>query len=124
MLPPILLGVAGGSSTLAALVAFSGMIAVERYRAATQREISRAREERLTELERVRRRIAADLHDEIGSSLTQISILSEVARQQGAGVVPELNRPLGMIATASRELVDTMSDIVWRSILRRTISPT
>jgi signal transduction histidine kinase/ligand-binding sensor domain-containing protein len=99
--------------TLAALVVSSGMIAFESYRAATQREISRAREERLTELERVRRRIAADLHDEIGSSLTQISILSEVARQQGAGVLPKLNHPLGMIATASRELVDTMSDIVW-----------
>jgi signal transduction histidine kinase/ligand-binding sensor domain-containing protein len=98
---------------LAALAVLSGMTAFERYRAATQREISRAREERLTELERVRRRIAADLHDEIGSSLTQISILSEVAQQQGAGVLPELHRPLAMIATASRELVDAMSDIVW-----------
>jgi signal transduction histidine kinase len=98
---------------LAGLVVSSGVMAFERYRIATQREISRAREERLTELERVRRRIAADLHDEIGSSLTQMSILSEVARQQGAGVLPELNRPLGIIATASRELVDTMSDIVW-----------
>ena len=99
--------------TLAALGVLSGMTAFERYRTATQWQISRAREERLTELERVRRRIAADLHDEIGSSLTQISILSEVARQQGAGVLPELHHPLAMIATASRELVDAMSDIVW-----------
>ena len=41
----------------------------------------KAQEERLAELERVRRRIATDLHDDIGSSLTQISIISEVLRQ-------------------------------------------
>jgi len=99
--------------TAATLLVLGAVTGFERYRAANRREISRAREERLAELEQVRRRIAADLHDEIGSSLTQISILSEVARQQGARVLPELNRPLGAIATSSRELVDAMSDIVW-----------
>jgi len=43
--------------------------------------LRKSREERLAELERVRRRIATDLHDDIGSSLTQITILSEVAHQ-------------------------------------------
>jgi signal transduction histidine kinase len=99
--------------TLASVVVLSAVAALERYRAATRREISRAREQRLLELERVRRRIAADLHDEIGSSLTQIAILSEVARQQGGRAVPELSRPLSLIASSSRELVDAMSDIVW-----------
>ena len=37
---------------------------------------------RLLELERVRTRIATDLHDDIGSSLSQIAILSEVANRQ------------------------------------------
>ena len=41
-----------------------------------------AREERLAELEKVRSRIATDLHDDIGASLTQITILSEVAQAQ------------------------------------------
>jgi signal transduction histidine kinase/sugar lactone lactonase YvrE len=99
--------------TLAALALLSAMTALERYRITTRREISRAREQRLVELERVRRRIAADLHDEIGSSLTQIAILSEVARQQGARAVPELSHPLSLIASSSRELIDAMSDIVW-----------
>ena len=98
---------------LVALAVLSGMTAFERYRAAHARAIARAHEERLVELEQVRKRIAADLHDEIGSSLTQISILSEVACRQGAGVLPELSRPLSTIAASSRELVDSMSDIVW-----------
>jgi len=84
---------------------------IERKRA--EDALRRSREERLMELERVRRRIATDLHDDIGSSLTQISILSEVLRRGvGREDAPEV-KPLTLIATASRELVDTMSDIVW-----------
>ena len=99
--------------TLAGLVVLSGATGFEHYRAANRREISRAREERLAALEQVRRRIAADLHDEIGSSLTQISILSEVALQQRTQAMPELSHALSMIASSSRELIDAMSDIVW-----------
>jgi signal transduction histidine kinase len=84
---------------------------IERKRA--EEELRRTREERLIELERVRKRIATDLHDDIGSSLTQISILSEVARQQIGHDNSPVTRPLSMIANASRELIDSMSDIVW-----------
>ena len=75
--------------------------------------LRRAREERLAELERVRKRIATDLHDEVGSSLTRISLLSEVLQQRLASVERSLVEPLSSIAGLSRELVDTMSDIVW-----------
>src|SRR5262249_41107974 len=75
--------------------------------------LQHSREERLRDLEHVRRRIATDLHDDIGSSLTQISILSEVAQQRIDGHDGQLSGPLAMIASASRELVDAMSDIVW-----------
>ena len=72
--------------------------------------LQRSREERLRELELVRQRIATDLHDDIGSSLTQISIMSEVAQNRRTGD----NTPaLSMIANSSRELIDAMSDIVW-----------
>jgi signal transduction histidine kinase len=71
-----------------------------------------AREQRLTELERVRTRIATDLHDDIGASLTQIAILSEIAQAQtgkGNGAAESLTK----ITETSNELVGTMSDIVW-----------
>jgi signal transduction histidine kinase/streptogramin lyase len=72
----------------------------------------RYRVARLLETERVRTRIASDLHDDIGSSLSQIAILSEVARTS-AGDDARVAAPLGRIATLSRESVDAMGDIVW-----------
>jgi signal transduction histidine kinase len=77
-----------------------------------EEHLGRSREERLTELERVRARIATDLHDDIGASLTQIAILSEVAQQGIKGNGTSLE-PLKSIAIVSNELVETMSDIVW-----------
>lgn len=71
----------------------------------------RYRLRRLLELERVRTRIATDLHDDIGSSLSQIAILSEVVRQKSG--TNGTSEPLAMIADTSREMVDSMSDIVW-----------
>lgn len=81
--------------------------------AAATYAIARLRVRRLIELERVRTRIATDLHDDIGSGLSQIAILSEVARKQSDGENKRVNEPLTLIAGASRELVDSMSDIVW-----------
>jgi signal transduction histidine kinase/sugar lactone lactonase YvrE len=62
-------------------------------------------------VERLRTRIAADLHDDIGASLSQISILSEVARRD-----PDSERGrsiLETIGTTARRLVDNTRDIVW-----------
>jgi len=74
--------------------------------------IHRYRVNRLLELERMRTRIATDLHDDIGSSLSQIAILSEVVRQN-VGQASRVNEPLSRITTSSSELMGTMSDIVW-----------
>lgn len=72
---------------------------------------ARVRADRVLALERVRARIAADLHDDIGSSLSRISILSEVARRK----VPagEADALLAEIAETARSLVGSMSDAVW-----------
>ena len=67
----------------------------------------------LIELERVRARIATDLHDDIGSNLSQIAIMSEVARSQIARGDTSATQQLSLIARISRESVDAMSDIVW-----------
>lgn len=106
--------------TLAAIFIGAAAFSVDRYRVARVRErqqaetaLRRAREERLVELERVRKRIASDLHDDIGSSLTQISLLSEVVSQRIDRDNASVTHPLAMIANSSRELVDAMSDIVW-----------
>ena len=75
--------------------------------------LHRHRVRRLLELERVRTRIATDLHDDIGSSLSQIAILSEVVRQRVGGHEESVREPLSQITGVSSELMDTMSDIVW-----------
>jgi two-component sensor histidine kinase len=72
--------------------------------------IHRYRVSRLIAVQKLRSRIAFDLHDEVGSGLTQIAIWSELARR---------NRPhkgdehLEQIAASSRSLVDSIGDIIW-----------
>jgi signal transduction histidine kinase len=62
----------------------------------------------------LRTRIATDLHDDIGSNLTKIAILSEVARRQlGREEAASDGDSLSAIARISRESVSSMSDIVW-----------
>jgi ligand-binding sensor domain-containing protein/signal transduction histidine kinase len=73
--------------------------------------VSHYRLERLLEMERLRTRIATDLHDDIGSSLSQIALLSEVARRMPTA--EKRDKPLADIARLSGDLVDSMSDIVW-----------
>ncbi|HYM06716.1 MAG TPA: two-component regulator propeller domain-containing protein [Terriglobales bacterium] len=76
--------------------------------------IHRIRVKRLIDLERVRTRIATDLHDDIGSSLSQVAILSEVVGRRVGMEDPQVIRNYSeKIASISRELVDSMSDIVW-----------
>lgn len=73
----------------------------------------RQRVGRLIELERVRTRIATDLHDDIGANLSLIAMLSEVARGQLQRDDAQSREWLSTIATTSRDTIDAMSDIVW-----------
>ncbi|MBS1797167.1 MAG: hypothetical protein JSS81_25290 [Acidobacteria bacterium] len=74
---------------------------------------------RFLELEKVRTRIATDLHDDIGASLSRISMLSEIVKHQNGVANPESAKRLTQIATEARGLVDSMSDIVWAINPRR-----
>ncbi|MEO8231143.1 MAG: two-component regulator propeller domain-containing protein, partial [Ignavibacteriota bacterium] len=75
--------------------------------------LSTIRIKNLLAIEKLKSKLAADLHDNIGSGLTEISILSEVAsRKNNLGVNKSENELLN-ISEISRKLVDSMSDIVW-----------
>jgi signal transduction histidine kinase len=59
-----------------------------------------------------RNRIAQDMHDDLGSGLTKIAIMSEVAKKQMFD--PEKAKiQLDNISASSRELVDNLQDIIW-----------
>ena len=83
----------------------------------------RYRVNKLLEIERIRTSIATDLHDDIGSTLTEIALFSDVglrelrARKGAASLSTEernkLSGLLGEIGTTSRTLIDAMNDIVW-----------
>lgn len=65
--------------------------------------------QRMQELE-LRNRIAADLHDEVGSSLSSIYMLSQMA---GKKQFDEKGDIMEIIRTNSKETMERMGDIVW-----------
>jgi signal transduction histidine kinase/streptogramin lyase len=79
----------------------------------------RAHVSRLLALERVRARIAADLHDDLGATVSRMAVLSEVARRQVASAPREAVRLLEEIGASARALLDTTTDIVWAIDPRR-----
>lgn len=60
-------------------------------------------------LQTLRNKIASDLHDDVGSTLSSISIFSQMAQQQSKEVIPMLET----IGESSRKMLDAMADIVW-----------
>ncbi|MCW9065478.1 MAG: triple tyrosine motif-containing protein, partial [Ignavibacteriaceae bacterium] len=65
------------------------------------------------EIEKLKLKIASDLHDNIGAGLTEISILSEVAERSEGHSSTVVKNDLQKISETARLLVDSMSDIVW-----------
>ncbi|MEM9833839.1 MAG: two-component regulator propeller domain-containing protein [Bacteroidota bacterium] len=73
--------------------------------------LHRYRLERALEVERLRVRIARDLHDDIGATLTKISLYADLMNQ---GARPtENNQMLHKIASMGRDTLKSFSDIVW-----------
>jgi ligand-binding sensor domain-containing protein/signal transduction histidine kinase len=68
-------------------------------------------EQRLA-VERVRTRLATDLHDDIGASLSEVAVLSEVIKRRVNQSLP-VAEPLALIGEVSSEMLDAMNDIVW-----------
>ncbi|HMS43332.1 MAG TPA: sensor histidine kinase, partial [Pyrinomonadaceae bacterium] len=68
---------------------------------------------RLLQIERTRTQIAADLHDDIGSNLSKISLMSELARLKIDAENEENQKLLASVAEIARDSVGSMRDIIW-----------
>jgi len=66
----------------------------------------------LLRLEGLRTRIASDLHDDVGSTLSSISILSEILSTQ-IDNNPESADLIGKIGSNARNMLESMDDIIW-----------
>ncbi len=63
-------------------------------------------------IEKERSRIAKDMHDDLGANLTQICILSELAKRESAQQ-QRVEIHADAISDTARELVQSMDEIVW-----------
>jgi two-component system sensor histidine kinase UhpB len=80
-----------------------GALLVNRYQVVSKGK-------RLAEIERMRNAIARDLHDDIGSTLSSINIMSQLAMREGQ---ENVSRHFTKIAEQSGRMMENMSDIVW-----------
>jgi two-component system, NarL family, sensor histidine kinase UhpB len=80
-----------------------GALLVNRYRVMN-------RSKRLLEIEKVRNNIARDLHDDMGSALSSINILSQVALVEKNGNTQSY---LQRIGEQSARMMEDMGDMVW-----------
>ncbi|HEY1787382.1 MAG TPA: sensor histidine kinase [Verrucomicrobiae bacterium] len=76
----------------------------------TENELVQARLQHLVEQERTR--IARDIHDELGSNLSQIRLLSEMAFSQKDSP-PETSIGAGKISAKALEATNVLDEIVW-----------
>ncbi len=72
----------------------------------------RVRRARWREIERLRVRLAGDLHDELGSSLWSITLLSQMLQKHGA-MGEEERRDVGEIHRIATRTSNAIRDIVW-----------
>ena len=82
------------------------LTAVERERA-----LERAAVERERALTQERARIARDIHDDLGASLTEVALLGDMAASSGSP--DELHVQTQKISAAAREMSQSLEAIVW-----------
>jgi ligand-binding sensor domain-containing protein/two-component sensor histidine kinase len=78
--------------------------------------LHRSRVRRILALEAIRTQIATDIHDDMGSGLAQIAILTEVVKRE---TPPAAGKHLDEVLRLARTMRDSMSDIVWAVDPRR-----
>jgi signal transduction histidine kinase len=95
---------------LLASVIVLAIVLVTRFYAQQELRIKVAGLEKQKELEKERHRISREMHDEIGSGLTQIVLMSESVKNHTDSIREKV---LSDITGTSRELVNNMSEIIW-----------
>lgn len=75
--------------------------------------INRYRYKQILRIAQIRSDIASDLHDDIGSALSSISIYSELARREAKNNPEHAARFSGRVENISRNLMDAINDIIW-----------
>ena len=92
-------------------LAFAGMVGgMQAYRLRWQHRLHRIEQQRSLANERAR--IARDLHDDLGTSLTGLALELDVIGRAGANASP-LFEKLSQSARLARELADRMREVVW-----------
>lgn len=84
--------------------------ALHRRRMAVLTRLQRLEHERAMHSERAR--IAQDMHDDLGASLTQVAILSEVAKNT-LGSPETAAGHVERISATARAMVDSITEIIW-----------
>ncbi len=64
-------------------------------------------------IESIRESIASDFHDDLGSTLSSISIFSEVAVKKADTDLTATKNMIGDIGTRARAMINSMNDMVW-----------
>lgn len=107
-----LIAVVGGALLLLAIGLWSRLRYVRRARdtiVRTQQQLVESEKRR--EASEVRTRIARDVHDELGSEVTRITLL--VGESRRAQTDPDNKSRMDEIASLTREVGSALSDIVW-----------
>ena len=94
------------------VVALSALVGAIRYLSQRRLRIRMQELEQAQALEEERRRIARDLHDDVGARLTNIHLLNERASRKiesGEDAATDLND----IKSRTRELAQAMDEVVW-----------
>jgi signal transduction histidine kinase len=98
--------------TSAILLSLGIVVAVVRYIEKRRAQQQLARLEREHTVERERARIARDIHDDLGTNLTEITLLSELAQSTDAPP-NEVQTDVRRIAAKARSLTHSLDEIVW-----------
>ncbi|HKR04538.1 MAG TPA: two-component regulator propeller domain-containing protein [Bacteroidia bacterium] len=73
----------------------------------------RYRLHQMLKLHAIRNRIASDLHDEIGSTLSSISLSSTIIQSKLNGNNTEVTKLLQQVSSNTDNMMEALSDIVW-----------